>query len=127
MHHPFTRKLMLAPMPCSKPLLMSQTMMVPSEQSMSHHLQITPAMTCPPLLIHPCTFPHSSRLPYTHLTCPSQYNPDNFRAHGHCKEAIANAYKDLINGTFFKNAVPPAIASLILNDAHLTCHGMLYG
>ncbi len=31
-----------------------------------------------------------------------------------------NAYEDLINGTFFENAVPPAIASLVLDDAHLT-------
>src|SRR5258708_38097973 len=52
---------------------MSQMMMVPSDQSMSHHLQITPPTTCPLLPIHP---PHLSPLLQTALHVPDMPPPN---------------------------------------------------
>ncbi len=51
---------------------------------------------------------------------PTCYDPNDFGAHGCRKEAIANVYEDLINGMLLESTMAPAIAGLILDDAHLT-------
>ena len=51
---------------------------------------------------------------------PPRFDPDSFGAHGRRKEAIANAYEDLINDALFANAIAPDLVRLALSDAHLT-------
>ncbi len=59
-----------------------------------------------------------------HLACsqhaPPRFDPDSFGAHGHWKEAIANAHEDLINDALFANVIAPDLVCLVLSDAHLT-------
>ena len=85
----------------------------------THELLPTDDAPAPPNTPHaplPATPGHPMRTQHA----PSHYDPDDFGAHGHHKEVIANAYEDLINGTLLENTVTPAIAGLVPDDTHLT-------
>src|SRR5258708_532434 len=51
---------------------------------------------------------------------PPCFDPNAFGPHGCHKEAIANAYEDLVNGAPNANDMAPDLAGLVLDNAHLT-------
>src|SRR5258708_2745746 len=113
------RKPALALTPPSKHQQMTQTMM--------------PLMRCPPLC-HPHITSHmmhqhplnllTSHPPPPKLTwhAPPHFDPDSFGAHGHQKEAIVNAYEDLINDALFANAIAPDLVCLAVTAGNRLCH-----
>src|SRR5260370_24067532 len=74
----------------------------------------------PPPVISP---PPSHPAHPSHTKCaPHHLNPNDFRAYGHQKESVTNAYEDLLNGKFSANNVvtdDDYSLELVHNVAHL--------